>query len=709
MVLRGLALAFLLVLAPLRAAQGKEEPGPKDQGRPQETETCQRPQWDRRLQLSPHQVNYRKNEEVVLRCPEGLQPSFTEVKCASEVQSISHGKPVYREVWMGRNGTAGWIRIRSNVECIELLQVVPGTSEVSATSIKLNWTCMFPDTCQHMRAMCRLAGPSSPPCEAEEVTGEEMLQGQKGTFTCPPLQPFTEYSVTISLPPSTVLFTWQFRTEETVPDKVENLSLDRSTGSLRWNALPSCKGEILGYQLSITARSAHEGGFLEIERLRVNGSVTEHALPDHRPERTYVVTVQGLTAAGAGDVSRQEFLSSDWGTAAPLNVSSCGARDISPSQGTAVLPLRPIAQPHAAVREHQLIVAVTQDTAAEAGVCSEELQPFDASLQHRAYVAAVLNLTAPTDFVLGDGTHQHGYYNAPLQPDRNYTVLLRLVRRQQQAEKFTCVCYSFSVGQEPIPQLGRMVVVMAVALVVALLALGILLLFLLFRRKRNSSKTCESNSTIPLRRCRGGTNKMNTRIPVEELLEALKRFKREEVEAEQTEDESDTERHGAGRLGEYQKLVSTLLHPCDAGKELCNQGKNRYKNIVPYDHCRVVLQSSDTGNGYINASYVESYRSPRFFIAAQGPLPGTVVDFWQMIWQEKTSVIVMLTDLVEQNKTKCEKYWPEQEQVYGDFTVALNNTRTTTGLVTRIFRLQKTGCALPRLVEQFHYLLCSCA
>ncbi|NXI62765.1 PTPRK phosphatase, partial [Anseranas semipalmata] len=136
-----------------------------------------------------------------------------------------------------------------------------------------------------------------------------------------------------------------------------------------------------------------------------------------------------------------------------------------------------------------------------------------------------------------------------------------------------------------------------------------------------------------------------------------------------------------------------------------NQGKNRYKSIIPYDHCRVVLQPSDTGNGYINASYVDSYRSPRFFIAAQGPLSGTVVDFWQMVWQEKTSVIVMLTGLVEQNKTKCEQYWPEQEQVYGDFTVTLNNTRTTTGLVTRIFCLQKAGCALPRVVEQFHYLL----
>ncbi|NWI17425.1 PTPRU phosphatase, partial [Crypturellus soui] len=392
---------------------------------------CQRPQWDRSLQLTPDQRNYKQDDEVLLSCPEGLHPSFTDVKCE-------------REVWMGRNGTAGWIHIQSDVDCAELLQVVPETLEASATSIKLNWTCTFPEACQDMRGICRLALPSSPPCEAEEVTGEEMLQGQKGTFACPLLQPFTPYSVTIYLPPRTVLFTWQFQTKETVPDKPQNLSLDASAGVLRWSALPPCKGEILGYQLSITARSARESSFLEVERLRVNGSVTEYKLPDHRPGLTYVVTVQGLTAAGAGAASRQEFPGSGLETSAPLNSSSSGAHGISPSQGTAVLPLRPITEPHTAQSEHQLVVAARQDPAALASVCSADLQPFNANQQHRAYVAAVLNLTAPTDFVLGDGTLRHGYYNAPLQPDGNYTVLLRLVRRGQQAEKFTCVCYSVS-------------------------------------------------------------------------------------------------------------------------------------------------------------------------------------------------------------------------------------------------------------------------
>ncbi|KAM9250428.1 LOW QUALITY PROTEIN: receptor-type tyrosine-protein phosphatase kappa-like [Cariama cristata] len=674
------------------------------------TEMCQRPKWDSRVRLAPDQENYKKNEEVMLSCPEGFQPSFTHVKCAREVQSISHRKPVHREVWRARNSRGAWIPIRSRVECLEVLQVVPGTLEVSSTSIKLNWTCRLPDACQHMWATCRLAVPSSPPCEAEEVKGEEMLLGKEGTFTCPPLQPFTEYSITISLPPHTILYTQHLTTKETVPDKPEKLWLDPNTGSLKWKALPSCKGEIIGYQLNITTRRAQDGSFLEMERLWLSSSVTEHPLPEHSPGSSYVVTMQGLTATGAGAASLWEFDPNSLDTPHPLDVSCRSVRNISPSQGTAVLLLHPITRPSEAAREHQLIVAVmhngtvTQNGTVLEGACLGDPQPLNVSQQPSTYVAAVLNLTAPTDFVLGDGTHGPGYHNAALRTGWDYTALLRLVRRSHQAEKFTCICYSFSVGQEPVPLLGTVAAVMAVVLVVALLALGILLLFMLLRRKHNSSEISENNGTIPLRRCQGDVCKLNTQIPVEELLETLKRFKRAEIEAEQTEDES-VDRHGAGRLREYQQLSSALLHPCDAGKELCNQNKNRYKSIIPYDHCRVVLQPSDTGNGYINASYVDSYRSPRFFIAAQGPLSGTVVDFWQMVWQEKTSVIVMLTGLVEQNKTKCEQYWPEEEQVYGDFTVTLNNTRTTTGLVTRVFCLQKAGCALPRVVEQFHYLL----
>uniref|UniRef100_A0A8B9INW9 Fibronectin type-III domain-containing protein n=1 Tax=Anser cygnoides TaxID=8845 RepID=A0A8B9INW9_ANSCY len=307
MALPGLALVFLLVLTPLLGTQEQRDPAAQARQGARDAETCQRPLWDPRLRLTPDQEEYSKNEEVTLSCPKIFQPPFTHVRCAGEVQPNIHGKPVYIEGWLGKGTGGAWTRIRSKVECVEAFQVVPGTLEVSTTSIKLNWTCSLPDACQRMQATCRLAGPSSSSCEAEEVMAKEMLHSQNGTFTCPPLQPFTVYSVTISVPPSTILFTRLLRTKATVPEKPERLWLDASTGTLRWQALPSCKGEILGYQLNVTARSAQDGSFLEFQQVTVNSSVTQYTPPRQMPGSKYTVTVQGLTAAGAGDASHLEF------------------------------------------------------------------------------------------------------------------------------------------------------------------------------------------------------------------------------------------------------------------------------------------------------------------------------------------------------------------------------------------------------------------
>ncbi|XP_037980369.1 receptor-type tyrosine-protein phosphatase F-like isoform X4 [Motacilla alba alba] len=649
------------------------------------TAKCPKPQWDARLQFLEDKTEYPQNRELTLTCPEGLEPSFPEVKCTKGIQGVSSGKPVYVDAWWGRSSAGAWTRIEEAVLCMETCQRPSRDSRLQLAPDQENYK-------KNEEVMLSCPEGFQPPFTEVQC----QTQFQYDVYGTPVYKEFWHGRDSKGAWVPIVS-----RVECTVPDQPQQLWLDADRGSLRWSALPSCNGEIIGYQLSITARHAGDSSVLESERLRLNGSVTEHRLPEHGPGSSYAVMIQGLTAAGAGAALLREFHSnSSSDTPRPQGIGCRSARDVAPSQGTAVLPLRPIARGSEAAREHQLIVATTRDASLVESICSGQPRLSNGSV----YLAAVLNLTAPTDFVLGDGSRGQGRHNAALSPGRDYTALLRLVRLGPQAEKFTCVCYSFSVGQEPSSLLYSKPVVMTVALTVAFLALGILLLFVVFRLKCNSSRGSENSSTIPLRGCQKDVCKPNTQIPVEELLEALKMFKREEIEAEQTDDES-VNRHGAGLLREYQQLSSTLLHPCNAGKELCNQNKNRYKSIIPYDHCRVVLQSSDSGNGYINASYVDTYRSPRFFIAAQGPLAGTVVDFWHMVWQEKTSVIVMLTGLVEQNKIKCEQYWPEQEQVYGDFTVTLNNTWTSTGLVKRIFSLQKAGCALPRAVEQFHYLL----
>ncbi|CAE7132991.1 unnamed protein product [Rhizoctonia solani] len=86
--------------------------------------------------------------------------------------------------------------------------------------------------------------------------------------------------------------------------------------------------------------------------------------------------------------------------------------------------------------------------------------------------------------------------------------------------------------------------------------------------------------------------------------------------------------------------------------------KNRYKNIWPYEHARVRLQTTaDDGSDYVNASYVRPRGTNLQYIATQGPLPATYADFWTMVWEQHVHVLVMLTRQVEGNQLKCGDYW----------------------------------------------------
>lgn len=102
-----------------------------------------------------------------------------------------------------------------------------------------------------------------------------------------------------------------------------------------------------------------------------------------------------------------------------------------------------------------------------------------------------------------------------------------------------------------------------------------------------------------------------------------------------------------------------------------NECKNRYRDISPYDSTRVILKDSPLGD-YVNASFVNLEISGskiiNRYIATQGPLSGTCEDFWQMIWEQNCSLIVMVTPLIERGRTKCSKYWPDIDYTenYGD-------------------------------------------
>ncbi|XP_051507170.1 tyrosine-protein phosphatase non-receptor type 13-like [Myxocyprinus asiaticus] len=101
---------------------------------------------------------------------------------------------------------------------------------------------------------------------------------------------------------------------------------------------------------------------------------------------------------------------------------------------------------------------------------------------------------------------------------------------------------------------------------------------------------------------------------------------------------------------------------CLVGKAPENREKNRYRDILPYDKTRVPVGEKED---YINASYIRMKVGTEefFYISSQGPLPGTQDNFWQMVWENKTDVIAMMTQEVERGRVKCHKYWPEKLNV----------------------------------------------
>ncbi|XP_070538207.1 receptor-type tyrosine-protein phosphatase beta-like isoform X2 [Ptychodera flava] len=129
------------------------------------------------------------------------------------------------------------------------------------------------------------------------------------------------------------------------------------------------------------------------------------------------------------------------------------------------------------------------------------------------------------------------------------------------------------------------------------------------------------------------------------------------------------------------------------GEMADNKPKNRYSNILPYDHTRVKLQEADEdmSSDYINANYISGYNSPREYIATQGPLPTTKEEFWRMVWEQNTTTIVMITQCVEKGRVKCDHYWPFDSDPtdYGDITVTMTSESALPEWTVRDFTLEK--------------------
>uniref|UniRef100_W5KPX0 Protein tyrosine phosphatase receptor type N2 n=1 Tax=Astyanax mexicanus TaxID=7994 RepID=W5KPX0_ASTMX len=161
---------------------------------------------------------------------------------------------------------------------------------------------------------------------------------------------------------------------------------------------------------------------------------------------------------------------------------------------------------------------------------------------------------------------------------------------------------------------------------------------------------------------------------------------------------------------EWEALCAYQAEPntCSTGQRDSNAKKNRVSTVIPYDHSRICLkvENSQGNSDYINASPIMDHdpRNPAY-IATQGPLPSTVADFWQMVWESGCVVIVMLTPLTESGVKQCYHYWPDEgSNLYHIYEVNLVSEHVwCEDFLVRSFYLKNMQTNESRTVTQFHY------
>ncbi|XP_041117813.1 receptor-type tyrosine-protein phosphatase delta-like isoform X8 [Polyodon spathula] len=332
----------------------------------------------------------------------------------------------------------------------------------------------------------------------------------------------------------------------------------------------------------------------------------------------------------------------------------------------------------------------------------------------KSYIAAYFK-ELPTEFTLGDQKIYGDFENKPLQNGQEYIFFVLAVLEISDNTMYSTSPYSdpvVSADIDPQPIIdeeeGLIWVVGPVLAVVFIICIVIAILLYKSKPDRKRAESDSRKSSIPnskeipshhptdpveLRRLNFQTPGMASHppIPIMELADQLERLKA-----------NDNLKFSQ----EYESIDPGQQFTWEHSNLEVNKPKNRYANVIAYDHSRVLLFAIEgiPGSDYVNSNYIDGYRKQNAYIATQGPLPETFGDIWRMIWEQRSANVVMMTKLEERSRVKCDQYWPTRgTETYGLIQVTLLDTVELATYCVRTFALYKNGSSEKREVRQFQF------
>uniref|UniRef100_A0A8D8LUZ9 protein-tyrosine-phosphatase n=1 Tax=Cacopsylla melanoneura TaxID=428564 RepID=A0A8D8LUZ9_9HEMI len=569
------------------------------------------------------------------------------------------------------------------------------------------------------------------------------------------LEKFTEYAVAVAA--RTVHGLGRLSDKVTVKVKPEDVPLslrahDVSTHSMTLSWSPPIKLNPIKYKISLDAvkefvdsQGITQTQIVPRRTIYLEPIVTETTISELSPFTTYSVNISGVSGDNQYKPSTRISVTTQMAAPQPL-VKPDFYGVVSGEEIQVILPQA--SEEYGPISHYYLIVVpedkMTYDKQPDQFLTDEMITRKDdptVALTDPYIAAKFSQRNIPYTFHLGNRQTYEGFLNKKLVPGLKYRIFVRAIVDTPQKHLYTSSPFSEQLSLNmrevpPGPPLKRpdpnipgdappvhvMVehnspgLLWIIGPIIAALALSIcLVLLFILKRRRQPRKYPESSAvTRPLMSGGGGEIMTSHAAPSDPVEMRRLNFQTPGMVSHPPIPISRLAQHIDNLKAndnlkfsqEYESIEPGQQFTWDHSSMEMNKAKNRYANVIAYDHSRVILSTVDgiPGSDYINANYCDGYRKHNAYVATQGPLQETLGDFWRMVWELRSVTIVMMTKLEERTRIKCDQYWPSRgTETYGHITVTLQDVQELASYCIRTFLINKGADSERREIKQLQF------